>query len=139
MTPTVSDPVAVVVDTDVVSFTLKGDSRATEFARHLADRILVISFMTVAELDRWAMERNWGQARRDAMEQFLQAFTVHPSNRDLCSQWATIVSGAKKAGRAVSTSDAWIAATALALGVPLVTNNVKDYESIEGLRVLTVR
>jgi hypothetical protein len=32
--------------------------------------------MTVAELDRWALERDWGEARRARMEQHLRNFVV---------------------------------------------------------------
>lgn len=46
---------AVVVDTDVISFQFKGDSRASLYDPHLAGHILVVSFMSVAELDYWAV------------------------------------------------------------------------------------
>ena len=39
----------VLLDTNIVSFLLKGDSRAKSYAPHLRGRILAISFMTVAE------------------------------------------------------------------------------------------
>jgi predicted nucleic acid-binding protein len=35
------------------------------------------------------------------------------------------------------TADAWIAATALQLGVPLVTHNVGDYAGVSGLAILS--
>ncbi len=41
-----------VVDTDVVSSFFKRDTRATLYRPHLADRLLLLSFMTVAELER---------------------------------------------------------------------------------------
>jgi hypothetical protein len=48
---------SAVVDTDVVSFAFKGDSRADLYGPHLTNRLLVISFMTLAELERWSLER----------------------------------------------------------------------------------
>ncbi len=42
----------VVVDTDVLSFQIKGDSRARKYDRFLTGQLWVISFMTLAEL-RW--------------------------------------------------------------------------------------
>lgn len=42
------------VDTDVVSFMFKGDTRMQQYAPHLLNKLLVISPMTVAELERWA-------------------------------------------------------------------------------------
>ncbi len=40
----------LVVDTDVISFLFKRDTRAKLYEPHLSGRQLVISFMTVAEL-----------------------------------------------------------------------------------------
>jgi tRNA(fMet)-specific endonuclease VapC len=45
----------VVLDTDVVSFLFKNDSRAQAYLPHLRDRQWVISFMTEAELEQWAL------------------------------------------------------------------------------------
>lgn len=42
---------SVVVDTDVVSYIVKGDTRGALYQSHLANRIASISFMTHAELD----------------------------------------------------------------------------------------
>jgi hypothetical protein len=43
---------AAVVDTDVVSMLFKGDSRALHYRSHITGRLLGISFMTLAELER---------------------------------------------------------------------------------------
>ncbi len=62
----------VLLDTDVVSFLLKGDSRAEAYVPHLQDRRLALSFMTVAELYQWAAVRNWGARRRQQLDQTLR-------------------------------------------------------------------
>ncbi|MGA3072952.1 MAG: hypothetical protein ABSG56_04590 [Bryobacteraceae bacterium] len=40
-------------------------------------------------------------------------------------------------GRPISSSDAWIAATALVLPTPLVTNNPKDYCHLDNLQLIS--
>jgi len=45
----------VVLDTDVVSFLFKSDSRAQAYLPHLRNRQWLISFMTEAELEQWAL------------------------------------------------------------------------------------
>jgi hypothetical protein len=45
----------------------KGDTRALAYRPHISGRLLGISFMTLAELDRWPLERNWGQGRKLAL------------------------------------------------------------------------
>jgi hypothetical protein len=55
---------AAIVDTDVVLMLFKGDTRALAYRSPIAGRLLGISFMTMAELDRWSLERDWGQGRK---------------------------------------------------------------------------
>ena len=74
---------AVVVDTDVISFIFKNDSRAERYRRHLTGHVLVLSFMTVAELDRWALQHDWGERRRKLMDEHLKDFVVYPYDRNL--------------------------------------------------------
>jgi predicted nucleic acid-binding protein len=45
----------VVVDTDVMSYVFKHDTRAAFYEPHLAGKELIISFVTFAELQRWAI------------------------------------------------------------------------------------
>ena len=128
---------AVVVDTDVVSYTFKKDSRARRYQQYLVGKQVLISFMTLAELDRWALDRRWGQARRDRLDRFLLGFTVVHSDRDLCRVWAEVTQQANQVAQPIDCADAWIAAVALFEGVPLVTNNPEDYASVIGLSVLS--
>lgn len=128
---------AVLIDTNVLSYIFKGDSRAAAYAPHLDGRLLVISFMTVAELYRWALKRNWGPERRASLNQSLTNFVVHPFDRDLCRHWAEVSDGAQRCGRTVSCSDAWIAATALAHRIPVVTHNPKHFAGIRELQVIS--
>jgi hypothetical protein len=51
----------IVVDTDVVSFAFKNHPIALEYLPDPIDRSPIISFMTVAELDRWALQAGWGR------------------------------------------------------------------------------
>ena len=128
---------SVVVDTDVVSFLFKHDSHAESYRPHLTGRLLVLSFMTIAELDRWVLERNWGRTRRARMEEYLRNFIVYPFDRALCLKGAEVSDCTRRNGRSIQCADAWIAATAVVHGIPLVTHNVKDYVGIDALTVIS--
>lgn len=45
--------------------------------------------------------------------------------------------GARGAARPILTGDAWVAATAITYGVPLVTNNPGDYAGVGGLTMIS--
>ncbi len=93
--------------------------------------------MTLAETDRWALERNWGEARKLKLKNFLNDFIVIHSNRDLCLKWAEAIQSARRRGLPIHTSDAWVAATALLYNLPLVTHNRRHYARIDGLTVIS--
>ena len=82
---------AAVVDTDAVSMLFKGDSRAQGYRPHITGRLLGISFMTLAELERWSLERKWGTARTADLKQHLRNYAVLPATRELCRLGAHLV------------------------------------------------
>ena len=51
----------VAVDTDVVSFLFKNHPLGRLYEEHLRGRTLLLSFMTLAELDRWTIQYQWGE------------------------------------------------------------------------------
>ena len=127
----------VLLDTNIVSYLFKPDTRATLYAPHLLDRELAISLMTVAELFQWAAIRNWGKPRVKRLEQLLDRYTILPVDMELCRHWAEIRAIRSKAGLAISPQDAWIAATARRYTLALVTHNPDDFAQIPGLTIIT--
>jgi predicted nucleic acid-binding protein len=124
----------VVLDTDVVSFLFKGDSRAQYYVPHLRDRQWLISFMSEAELEQWALLSSWNAKRIEWLRVFLRRFVVVPSSRDLVLKWAEVMVTARRNGRRLETADAWIAA--LLYDAPLATHNVSDYLGVIGLKLV---
>jgi tRNA(fMet)-specific endonuclease VapC len=128
----------VIVDTDVISFTFKGDTRAALYAPHLANKLTYISFQTRAELEQWAIARQWGARRHAALLEFIEErFAVIESSSQLCRPWAEVREQVKQAGHLIQPSDAWIAATAVLYGVPLVTHNADDFAQVQNLSVIS--
>jgi predicted nucleic acid-binding protein len=93
--------------------------------------------MTLAELDRWALQRRWGAARRARLDRHLARFAIVYADRTLCRWWAEATDRARRSGRPIESADGWVAATALASGVPLVTHNPADYVGVNGLTVVS--
>ena len=80
----------LLLDTNIVSFIFKRDSRATAYAPLLQGNRLAISFMTAAELFQWAIVRNWGQARVARLEQSIATYLIIPPDLDLCRAWGKL-------------------------------------------------
>ena len=47
--------------------------------------------MTVAELDRRAIQARWGEKRREWLRLYLEPFVKMPYDRALCRVWAEVM------------------------------------------------
>ncbi len=126
----------LLVDTNIVSILFK---RESPLYRRCADAVrdsqCHISFMTRAELLLWPQLNSWGGQRRLLLEQHIREFTTLLPDEEECSLWAGIVVESRMAGRPMSDSDAWIAATAKRWRIPLLTDNYKDFEHLREIEV----
>ena len=128
----------LVVDTDVASFVFKWHPEfAPRYVEIIRGSELVLSFMTLAEMRQGALDANRGQRKCDVLEAYLTDFSVLHSDSRLCSTWAAVRNESGRKGRQMSSADAWIAATALVLSAPLVTNNPKDYRHLDKLQLVS--
>jgi predicted nucleic acid-binding protein len=116
-------PERILVDTSVLSLLLKRDTRAQAYTPHLAGKVGVISFITLAEMYRWPEDRDWGPRRRAELTRLLAPLGVVFPDDGLCRRWALMIAVAKRVGRPLPIADSWIAATALHLDLPLLTHN----------------
>lgn len=127
----------VLVDTDVVSYYIKRDTRASAYEKHLREVTPAISFMTLAELERWAVQSTFGRPRLARMHRYLQRYALLPFDRRLCREWAEIMVECRRKGRPIKESDCWIAATARAFRLPLITHNSRHFEQVDRLVIRT--
>lgn len=128
---------AALLDTDVLSFLAKGDTRAALYAPELTGEELCVCFQTVAELHLWALIRHWGPAKRSALDAFLSRFVVLQYDAMMVRQWAEITAHRRHLGRPIECGDAWIAAAARCYGITLFSHNAADYRDIPGLTVVS--
>lgn len=130
---------SLLLDTDVVSYLFKNSPRGRPFQPHLEGKRPALAFVSVAELFKWTLKRHWGPRKIEQLETALRRYVVIPYDRDLAWAWARVVAACEDAGRPVAPSDAWVAAAALRHDVPLLTNNLKHFETAEsvcGLKLL---
>lgn len=128
----------LLLDTNIVSFILKRDTRAAAYAPILYGNRLAISFMTTAELYQWSVARRWGTPRIQQLEQAIARYLLIPPDLDLCRSWGRLRAERQALGLAIDSQDAWIAATALRYSVPLVTHNPDHFRSIPDLDVRSI-
>jgi len=132
---TLSD--VVVIDTNVISYIFKRDTRGELYKPHVEGRLTMIAAQTFAELEVMPLKNNWGSKRYIALHAYLKKFVFVEANEEISLLWAKVQVDAHRAGHPISFGDSWIAATALAYDAPLVTHNRKDFENVQGLIVIS--
>jgi len=94
---------------------------------------LHLSTITIAEMHRGCLRLPVGKRRTSLMqwsETLRRSFAgrVMPIDEPIALRWGEIVVRADQSGRPTSFADGLIAATALELGMTLVTRNIADFE-----------
>lgn len=125
----------LLLDTNIVSYIFKHDTRAASYAPILKGYRHAISFMTAAELYQWSVARNWVQPRITRLEQAIATYLILSADLELCRSWGQLRAERDKLGLPIASQDAWIAATALRYSLPLVTHNPAHFRDIPGLDV----
>ena len=127
----------IILDTNIVSYLMKGGQLAKAYVPHVQGKLLAISFITVGEMYFGAENRNWGKKKRNELETTLRNFIVIPYDHEIARCYGRLVAERKRKGKPIAFNDAWIAACATRHAVPLLTHNAKDFVEITTLDVIT--
>ena len=105
--------------------------RADRFLASRPNESLFITFTVAGELA-------CGQSATQRLdwERLCRPYPVLPWTREVSWQYGEIYRGLAAEGRLIGANDLWIAATALAHGMSVVTNNKDEFERVPGLVVL---
>lgn len=127
----------MLLDTNIVGYFFRNDSRAKSYERHLTGQTRYIAFVTLGELYQWLFLRPFSEANKRRLLEHIAQHVVLPFDDRLVWTWAELTCNCRKTGRTMSAEDSWIAATALRHKIPLVTHNKKHFEHIPGLTVVS--
>lgn len=133
------DAPMVVADTNIISYIASGSPIAELYLPHLQGARIHISFQTVQEAWYGAYKDGWGERRQRGLAQQLGQYQVVWPSMDLVRISAGVRAQRHRVGRPLGVADAWIAATALDLGCPLVSHDgdFVDIPNLELIRVAT--
>ncbi len=98
-----------------------------------------VSAVTLGELRLGVLQAQNPEAasRRLSTYQLAQRFEALTVDETLSEAWALLISRLRAAGRRAPINDSWIAATAIAHGVPIVTQD-SDYDDMPGVEVIRI-
>ncbi len=124
------------LDTDTCAFVLRRTSE-TLLERIQAVPVVqqVMSVVTYAELLYGVQVSSKKKANQAAVEVLTLHLAVLEWTRDAARYYAEIRADLKRKGTMIGANDLMIAAHARSLGAIVVTNNIKDFARVKGLKV----
>lgn len=100
---------------------------------------LTVSTVTIGELKLGLLAAGEDSIRAVRMRTLQDALGLDPIPVDdqVADAWAEMRVALRRTGHKLTTNDSWIAATAIAHGLPLVTQD-RDYDGVPGLDVVAL-
>ncbi len=100
---------------------------------------VAVSVITIGELRLGVLAAESGSARARRLETLSVAEALEPLPVDapVAHAWAIVRLALRDAGRRMPMDDSWIAATAIANGMPVASQD-GDYDGVPGLEVIRV-
>lgn len=129
-------PVSKLLDTNICIYIARSQPAtvARRFAR-AAPGSLGISVITWGELCFGAAKSRDPASTHAQLEDFAREVNVLPMPALAARHYGDLRAALQKAGTPIGNNDLWIAAHALAMGVPVVSNNLREFQRVPGLKL----
>lgn len=122
------------LDTNTCIYFMKGTyPRLTEKLFSLDPSNLLISSVTVFELEYGAEKSKWGEKTRQQLALFLSPFTILPFDGSDALTAGRIRGILQRQGAPIGPYDVLIAAQGVNRGVPIVTHNTAEFSRVPGI------
>jgi tRNA(fMet)-specific endonuclease VapC len=123
------------LDTDIFSYLVENVQPVIQRFIALNDGDACISAITCGEVHYGIHRNNIGKVRRERIQVLLEQLPIAAVDDSVAEIYARLRSTLEKNGQPIGPNDYWIAAHAISLGATLVTNNVREFKRIKGLKV----
>lgn len=122
------------LDTNTCIYFMKGTYPClTEKLFSLDPSCLLISSVTVFELEYGAEKSRWGEKTREQLALFLSPFTILPFDTSDAIVAGRIRGILQRQGTPIGPYDVLIAAQGVNRGVPIVTHNIGEFSRVPGI------
>jgi len=121
------------LDTDTVSFALRGEGNVALHLRQHRPSEVCISSITLAEL-RYGADLRQSRKLHALIGTFVRDVAIAPFDQLAADRFGSLAADLSRQGTPIGAYDTLIAAHALALGLVFVTNNLKHFNQVPGLQ-----
>ncbi|MDX9898226.1 MAG: type II toxin-antitoxin system VapC family toxin [Spirochaetia bacterium] len=124
------------LDTNICIYIINQHPRhVVNHVKTLQPHQIKLSAISMAELEYGVSRSKNREMNRSALIHFASAFDIITFNDDDAEVFGLIRAGLEKRGRTIGPYDLQIAAQAISRNLILVTNNTKEFERVENLKL----
>ena len=124
------------LDTNICVYSINGQHpHLTEKLLTVPPHEILISSVTVGELEYGAAKSRWGERTRQILRAFLANFRILPFSEEDAAVFGRIRAELETQGKTIGMFDAMIGAQGLSGGYTIVTHNMREFLRIPGIRL----
>lgn len=128
--------VEFLLDTDIAIYTIKHRPAAVRRQFNAHRGRMALAAVSLGELYFGAMRSRQQQRNLEDIEAFAARLHIVDFNEQAAHAFGEVRAELARSGHPIGAYDTMIAAQARACGLTLVTNNVQEYEHVDGLRIV---
>jgi|SRR6185437_5919401 len=129
-------PTQYLLDTDTLIFLYKQNAGVVSKVQQIGTSIIALSVITVAEVLHGAYFSAKPQETLQATQNLISQFSVIDLALAIADKFGSIKADLRRQGQIIADFDLLIAATALASGRILVSNNTKHFQRLTAMGLL---
>jgi len=118
-----------------IYFLNRASEKVVQQFKELSPSQIKLPSITVAELYYGAEKSKFKAKNREKVKRFVSTFEIVSFDEKACTAYAKIRHSLERSGTPVGPMDLLIASIGLAYNFTVVTNNIKEFKRVKGLKL----
>jgi predicted nucleic acid-binding protein len=123
------------LDTNICVYWLKGNEHIEQKILSVGIDTISLSFVNLSELYYGAYKSQRVEANLALIQRLTDQLSIIESDEAICEMFGELKANLERAGAIIDDADLFIAASAKVHGLTLVTNNIRHFKRIKGLKL----
>jgi tRNA(fMet)-specific endonuclease VapC len=123
------------LDTNILIAAIKGQPDVAEKLAGIAASDILLSSIVLGELEFGVEKSAYPERNRARIFEIASKIELVGINANTSSHYGKVRAALEKAGTPIGANDTWIAAQAMAESLTLVTDNLREFSRVNGLKI----
>ena len=126
---------AYLLDTNILIAAIKGRPEVVDRLSQLDADELRLSVVVLGELQTGVIKSAWPRRNRERLDQLVAGLELVQVDGATSRAYGQVRADLERQGQPIGANDLWIAAQALVVEAVLVTDNLREFQRVKGLKL----